>query len=209
MSRKVWFSIIIVVAFSIALLSLAYPSIVTSNVSVQSIPSFATYTSQYVVGYPEISASTYLAGYSSSTAWYPGNFICDPASNACTPYPTPTATFVYPQSATATYQVTFNSESSSTYTTESTLYSSQTSFQSVPPYAVAGLTDFQFGISALIIIAIIGLILLYLNLRREPAGAPEKPTARLHKASAKICSRCGAENSRTRKFCTNCGSQLD
>jgi hypothetical protein len=210
MLRKAWVSLAVLVAIAIALLSLAYPSVAVSNLGIQPITSLATHTIQYTVGYPQMSSSTFLAGYSTFTAWYPGNPICDPASNACTPYPTPTATFVYPQSMTNTYEVTQESQTTSTYTSEYTLLSTQTSFQNVPPYAAVGLTEFQFGIAAMVIVVVVVLSLLLLTTSRGPMVTPQARSSRLGSArSTKFCQQCGAETSMADKFCSKCGAQLE
>jgi hypothetical protein len=210
MLRKTWVSIAVLVAIAIALLSLAYPSVVVSSVSIQPITNFVTYTNQHTVGYTQMSASIFLAGYSTFTAWYPGNPICDPASNACTPYPTPTATLVYPQSMTNTYEVTLESQTTSTYTSEYTLFSTQTSFQNVPPYAAAGLTEFQFGIAAIVIVVVLVLSLLLLTTRKGPMVTPQTRNSRIASAGlTKFCQHCGAESLVTDKFCGKCGTQLE
>jgi hypothetical protein len=210
MVRKAWVSFVVVAALTIAVLSLAYPSVVVSNVSTQPIANLATYTSQYAVGHPEITASTFLAGYSSVTAWYPGNPICDPASNACTPYPTPTATLVYPQSTTYPYHVTLESQTSSTFSSEYTLFSTETSFQSVPPYAVAGLTEFQFGIAVMVIVVAVVLSLLFLTVRSGPRVVSEATGSNSDSSrTIRFCQGCGAQNARKDKFCGKCGTRLE
>ena len=148
--------------------------------------------------------STALAGYSTLTAWYPGNPICDPVSNACTPYPTPTATFVYPQSMTYMYQVTFSSEATLVSTSKFTLFSTQTSYQNIPPYTAVGLTEFQYGIVVLVVVAVVALSLLL--------AFTKKRQAHVGVGSAKaagFCWQCGAANLDAGKFCTNCGVQLE
>ena len=205
---KMVVSVVMIVAVVIAILSLSYPSIVVSNISAQQIPNFATYTTQYVTGYPQMSASTILAGYSTTTAWYPGNPICDPASNACTPYPMPTATFVYAQSATYNYQVTKNSEATSTYTSEFAGFSTQTYYQTVPPYAAAGLSELEFGLLALLIVGVVGAAMLYLY-ARGTASRSNFAKAELPPKTVRYCQQCGAENRKTDKFCDKCGTKLE
>jgi len=200
--------VVVIVAVVIAILSLTYPSIVVSNVSTQPIPYFATYTAQYATGYPELSASTILAGYSTTTAWYPGNPICDPMSNACTPYPTPTATFVYAQSATYSYQVTINSEATSTNTSEFTGFSTKTSYQNIPPYAAAGLSELEFGIAALLIVAAVAVAMLFLFVRGDAIGS-KVANAELRSKTVVYCQQCGAENQKADKFCSKCGTILE
>ncbi len=195
-----------VVVVIIALLSVTYPSIVTSNMSTQPIPNFATYTTQYATGYPQMSASTVLAGYSTTTAWYPGDPICDPTSNACTPYPTPTATFVYAQSATYSYQVTINSQSTSTYTTEFTGFSTQTNYQTIPPYAAAGLSDLEFGLIALLILAVVAAAILFLFVK---GAANQSGGPKMASRTVRYCQQCGAENRKSDEFCAKCGAALE
>lgn len=158
---------IIVIAVVIALVSISYPSVVVSNVTTQPLPGIDTYTSRYQVGYPQAAVSTTLAGYSTVTAWYPGNPICDPASNACTPYPTPTATFAYPQSITYTYQVILSSQTVLAFTSGFTQFYAQTTYRNIPPYAAVGLTEFQYGILALAIFMVAVLTLLFIYTKED------------------------------------------
>ena len=197
---------IIVIAVIIALISISYPSVVVSSVITQPSTRFETYTSQYAIGYPQAVMSTMLAGYSTVTAWYLGNPICDPASNACTPFPSPTATFVYPQSITYVYQVTFTSHATSAFTGELTLFSTQTGYQNIPPYAVVGLTEFQYGIIALAIIAAFVLSLLFFFVRKRPPREVQR--AGLAKR-VRFCQHCGMQNPEAGKFCSGCGARLE
>ena len=206
--RNLVVPVVVIVAVIVAILSVSYPSIVVSNISTQQIPNFATYTTEYATGYPQMSASTILAGYSSSTAWYPGNPICDPASNACTPYPMPTATFLYAQSATYNYQVTKNSEATSTYTSEFAGFSTQTYYQTVPPYAAAGLSELEFGLLALLIVGVVGAAMLY-PYARGTASRSNFAKAELPPKTVMYCQQCGAENRKTDKFCDKCGTKLE
>ena len=206
--RNIIIPVVVVVAVVIALLSVTYPSIVVSNMITQSIPNFATYTTQYATGYPQMSASTVLAGYSTTTAWYPGDPICDPTSNACTPYPTPTATFVYAQSATYSYQVTINSQGTSTYTSEFTGFSTQTNYQTIPPYAAAGFSDLEFGLIALLIVAAVVAALLFLFGKRR-ANRPSGPKAKMASKTVRYCQQCGTENRKSDDFCAKCGATLE
>ena len=206
--RKIVVPVVVIAAVIIALLSLSYPSIVVPSISTQPIPNFATYTTQYASGYSQMSVSTFLAGYSTTTAWYPGNPICDPTSNACTPYPTPTATFVYTQPATYSYQVTLNSKATSTYTSEFTGFSTQTSYQNVPPYTIAGLSEFEFGIAALLIVAAVTAAMLVLFVKR-PASRSSGAKTELPSKTVRYCQQCGAENRKSDKFCATCGTTLE
>lgn len=155
-----------------------------------------------------MSASTVLAGYSTTTAWYPGDPICDPTSNACTPYPTPTATFVYAQSATYSYQVTINSQGTSTYTSEFTGFSTQTNYQTIPPYAAAGLSDFEFGLIALLIVAVVVAAMLLLFVKGAASRSGE-PKAKMASKTVRFCQQCGAENRKSDDFCAKCGAALE
>ena len=200
--------VVVIVVVIVAILSVSYPSIVVSNINTQPIPNYATYTSQYASGYPQMSASIILAGYSTTTAWYPGNPICDPTSNACTPYPAPTATFVYTQSATYSYQVTINSQATSTYTSEFTGFSTQTYYQTIPPYAAAGLSELEFGLAALLIVAVVAVAMLFLFVRGTTSGS-NVAKAELPSKTVRYCQQCGAENRKADKFCDNCGTKLE
>ena len=206
--RNIAVPIVVIVAVIIAILSITYPSIVVSNVSTQPVPNFATYTAQYSTDYPQMWASAILAGYSTTTAWYPGNPICDPTSNACTPYPTPTATFVSAQSATCSYQATVTSEATSTYTSEFTGFSTQTYYQTIPPYTAAGLNELEFGLIALLIVGAVGAALLFLFVRGTAAGSNVAKTGSPSK-TVRYCQQCGAENRNTDKFCYKCGTKLE
>lgn len=201
-------AVVVIVVVIVAILSVSYPSIVVSNISTQPFPNLATYTSQYASGYPQMSASTILAGYSTTTAWYPGNPICDPTSNACTPYPTPTATYVYAQSATYSYQVTINNQATSTYTSEFTGLSTQTYYQTIPPYAAAGLSELEFGLAALLIVAFVAAAMLFLFVRGTTSGSNVGQTQSPSKM-VRYCQHCGAENRKTDKFCDKCGTKLE
>ena len=206
MVRGVIVPTIIVIAVIIALISISYPSVVVSSIATQPSTAFETYTSQYAVEYPQAVMSAILAGYSTVTAWYPGNPICDPASNACTPFPSPTATFVYPQSITYPYQVTFTSHATSVFTGEFTSFSTQTSYQNIPPYAVIGLTEFQYGIIALAIIAAFVLSLLFFFVRKRPPKEVQR--AGLAKG-VRFNQHCGMQNPEAGKFCSSCGVRLE
>lgn len=197
---------VLVIAVVIALVSISYPSVVVPNITTQQFPGFETYTSQYEVGYLQPTASTMLTGYSTVTAWYPGNPICDPTSNACTPYPTPMATLTYPQSATYTYQVTLSSETIFGGTSEFTIFSTQTNYQNIPPFAALGLTDLQFGIVAFIIIAVLVLGLLFIFTKNVVNGRIQNSGS---KESIRFCERCGTANPNAGKFCTGCGVRLE
>ena len=204
MVRGIVVPTIIVAAIVIALISISYPSVIISNVSTQSFPGFATYTSQYEVEYPQAAASTMVGGYSSTTAWYPGNPVCDPASNACTPYPTPTATFVYPLTMTYAYMTTITSQATSTYTSEFTLFSTQTGHQNIPAYAVAGLSEFQYGILAIAVVAVVILSLLFMFAK---GGAVFSGPSRVK--PVRFCQHCGSANPGGGKFCISCGVRLE
>jgi len=196
---------IVLIALVIALISTSYPSLVVSNTTTQAFPGFETYTSQYQVSYPQPIASTGLSGYSTFTAWYPGNPICDPASNACTPFPTPIATLVYPQSVTYAYQVTLTSQATLAYTSGFMSFSTQTSYQNIPPYAALGLTEFQFGIIALGIMMVVLLGLLLIFTRKSSASQVRSSSAE----AARFCEQCGAANAIDSIFCSNCGARLE
>jgi zinc-ribbon domain len=208
--RRIIVQVVVVIAVVVALTSLSYPSVVVSKVSTQPLPGFVTYMTQYNVEYTVPSTSTILLGYSTVTAWYPGNPICDPMSNACTPYPTPTATYVYAISNTYTYQVALSSQTTSTYTSELTSSSTQTSFQHIPPYAAAGLTGFQYGVVSIAIVAllILGLLILFVRKRSVAVSGGQVAESTSPKAT-RFCQACGTENPTDGKFCTRCGTQLD
>ena len=192
----------------VALVSLAYPSINVSSISTQSVPTLVPLTNSYSTGYAQGSSTIVLAGYSTSTAWYPGNPFCDPASMACTPQPLPTSTITYTQSSTYLYQVTVYSQLSTTYTSESIALSTQTSYQTLAPYAVVGLSEFQFGLAAMLILAAIvaATIIFYTKygIRARPNPAPLAGSA-----SVRYCTQCGAENPHASTVCGKCGANLE
>jgi len=200
---------VVVIAVAAALTSISYPSVVVSSVSTQPLPGFETYTSQYQVAYTQATASTIPAGSSTIVLWYPGDPICDPASNACTPYPTPTATFVYPESMTYTYEVRLTSQAASAYTSGFTIFSTETSYQNIPPYAAAGLTEFQYGTVAMAIM--VALILgLFIFTKKRNRGATSDQAPRLGSGKAvRFCQHCGAANPDDGTFCISCGTRLE
>ena len=197
--RNVFAVLVLIVATVIALTSLSYPFVTVSSSSTEAFAGLITGTTQYAVSYPQMSSSTVVAGYLTSTAWYPGNPLCDPASNACTPYPAPTATIIIPQAATYAYQVTLQTTTYSTYFSLTTTFSTQITSQSVPLYSAAGLSDFEFGIVALVVAAAVGLCAIFVVLGRPRPGTAKPIT---------YCQKCWTANSSVDKFCTNCGKQL-
>jgi ribosomal protein L40E len=120
----------------------------------------------------------------------------------------PTATFVYAQSATYNYQVTINSEATSTYTSEFTGFSTQTYYQTVPPYAAAGLSELEFGLVALLIVGAVGAAMLFLFVRGTVSRS-NVAKAELPSKLVRYCQQCGAENRKTDKFCDKCGTKLE
>jgi len=203
--RDIVVTTVVLIALVIALISISYPSLVVSSTTTQALPGLESYTSQYSVAYQQVTYSTTLSGYSTVTIWYPGNPICDPASNACTPFPTPVATVVYPQSATYAYQITLTSQTTLAYTSNFTSFSTLTSYQNIPPYAALGLNEFQYGVIALVIIvvAVLSLLLIFMK-KRSPAHIQGSSAG-----AARFCDQCGAANSLDSGFCSNCGVRLE
>jgi len=192
----------------VALASLAYPSISVSSTSTQSVPTLVPLTNSYSTGYAQGSSTVVFAGFSTSTAWYPGNPFCDPASMACIPQPLPTSTITYNESSTYLYEVTVYSQVSTTYTSESIALSTQTSYQTIAPYAVVGLSDFQFGLSGMLILAAIVLATLIFYARYGTRKRPN-PEPLAGSASVRYCTQCGAENPHARTVCGKCGANLE
>ena len=204
---KILVLVVVLVIAIVALTSLAYPSINVQSLSTQSVPTLVTLTNRYSTGYPQSSSSIELAGYSTSTAWYPGNPFCDPASMACTPQALPTSTITYTQSSTYIYQVTVYSQVSTTYTSESIAVSTQTSYQTLAPYAAAGLSDFQYGLAAMLILAVILAVILSLYAKGD---RPQNPDSIPRSTSAtRYCTQCGTENQQTNAVCRECGTRLE
>jgi hypothetical protein len=201
--------IIVVAVVVVALISISYPSVIVSNVRTQPLPRLATYRNEYAFGFPVETSSTFLAGYSSITAWYPGNPICDPTSNACTPFPTPTATFVYPQSLTYAYQVTLSSRIASIYASTFTVYSTQTSSYGIPPYAAAGLSTFQYGIVAMVIVMVLVLSLLFIFTRKRTLSGPRGQVPRLSSGVAFSFLLALRHREPSGKLCTRYRSRLE
>jgi hypothetical protein len=168
-----WVPVIVVLAAVIALASLAYPSITVSQVTAQIVPRVVTLTNGYMTGYPQSSSTVVLEGYSTSTAWYPGNPICDPASSACTPQPLPTSTMTYTQWSTYFYEVTIYSRLPTTYTSESMTLAIQTNYQTIGAYAATGLSDFQYGLAAMLILAGIVAAFLYVYAAGHSRSRPQ------------------------------------
>jgi hypothetical protein len=203
---KILILVVVLLVTIVALTSLAYPSINVSRLSTQSIPAFVTLTNSYSTGYPESSSTIVLAGYSTSTAWYPGNPFCDPASMACTPQPLPTSTITYTQSSTYLYPVTVYSELSTTYTSESIALSTQTSYQTLAPYAAAGLSDFQYGLAAMVILAMIVAVILFVYAK---GGRPSPDSLARSTGATRYCTQCGTGNARASAVCSKCGAKLE
>jgi len=203
-------SFIFLLATIIALVSLAYPSINVSTASTHTLPTFMIYTSGYTEGYPQLSSTFVLAYSFVSTEWYPGNGLCDPASMACTPQPMPTATTTFTQWSAYFYQVTVYSQISTTYTNQSVVVSTETSYQPVAPYAIAGLNEFQYGLSAMLIVAaIIVLIMIFYakgNVRTRPTILT--PVVESMKPRS-YCTQCGTENLASSETCIKCGVKLE
>jgi hypothetical protein len=202
-------SAVIVLAMAIALASLAYPSIAIPIASTATLANSDTQTNGIISTYPQTLATAFLVPYSTETAWYPGNPICDPASMACTPYPTPTATYVHSESSTSFYESTITSEWSATYTTESTVFSTHTSYQNVPVYAAMGMSYPEFAVAWVLIITV-GVLLLFHSRKgivTEQAQANAPVRSAIAK-STKYCHECGAEISRGSRFCGECGAEL-
>jgi len=198
--------VVLIVAAVVALASLSYPSVLTTSSSTQTLASSATNTTQYTNTYFQTSTSTTLVGYLTSIFWYPGNPVCDPMSNACSPYPSPTATFVYPESATYPYEVTLETQTTSTYTTQYTVFSTQVTSQNIPPYSAAGLSDLEFGFTALVVAAVVGLVCIFLAVGPRPGTRSRTPQAVA--GSKTFCEKCGAANTTRDQFCTSCGNRL-
>jgi hypothetical protein len=120
----------------------------------------------------------------------------------------PTATFVYAQSATYNYQVTISSEVASAYTSEFTGFSTQTYYQTVPPYAAAGLSELEFGLLALLVVGAVGAAILVLFVRGTASGS-NVAKAELPSKTVRYCQQCGAENQKVDRFCDKCGTKLE
>ena len=194
----------------IALVSIAYPSIKVSTAATQTLPAFMTYTSAYTTSYPQVSSTIVLAASFVSTEWYPGNGLCDPASMACTPQPLPTATTTYTQWSAYFYQVTVYSQVTTTYTNQSVVLSTETNYQNVAPYVIAGINEFQYGLSAMLILAAVIVLIIVLygkrNVRTRPINLePSVESTR----PRRYCTQCGTENLRSGVTCTKCGAKLE
>jgi hypothetical protein len=148
--------------------SLAYPSVTLSSVTSQTVSYAVTSAIGYTTGYPQSESTVVLAKQITSTAWYLGNPLCDPASMACTPQAFPTATMTYTEWATYPYQVTVYSQIQTPFTTQATSLLTRTNYQTVPPYAAAGLTDLQFELSVLLIFGafVAGILFLFAKKNR-------------------------------------------
>jgi hypothetical protein len=166
---KISVPVIVVIVVLVVLVSLAYPSVTLSSVTSQTISYVVISAGSYTTGYPQSASTVVLANQITSTAWYLGNLLCDPASMACTPQAFPTATMTYTEWSTYPYQVTVYSQIQTSYTTESTSLLTQTNYQTVPPYAAAGLNDLQFGLSVLLIFGafVAGILFLFAKKNRD------------------------------------------
>jgi len=207
---KIALRVVVVLVTVVVLVSLAYPSITVSSATTQTFPTFVTLTNGYTTGYPQSSSTIVLAESYVSTEWYPGNGLCDPASMACTPQPIPTVTITYTQWSTYFYQVTVYSQLSTTYTSESAAVSTQTSYQTVAPYAAAGISEFQYGLAAMLIFAAVVATILFFYGKESARGRMENPERAVRSASAtKYCTQCGTENPQAGAVCGKCGARLE
>jgi hypothetical protein len=157
----------------VAAVSFAVPSIPTPSQTTQESSSVITSVTSYTSEFSESASTVVLAAQTTSTIWYQGNALCDPASMACTPQAFPTATVTYTGWSTYPYEITIYSQVQSTYTTESVTFATQTSYQTVAPYVAIGLSELQFGLAFLFISAAIisGLLLLYAKNGSHDAGS--------------------------------------
>ncbi len=101
-----------------------------------------------------------------------------------------------------------NSEATSTYTSQFTGFSTQTNYQTIPPYAAAGLSDLEFGLIALLVVAAVVAAMLFLFVKGR-AGRSNVSKTELPSKTVKYCQRCGAENRKDNKFCDKCGTKLE
>jgi len=70
---------------------------------------------------------------------------------------------------THTYEVTLSSQVLLEYASPFTIFSTRTSFETIPPYAAVGLTELQYGVAAMTIFAIAVLALLFVFAKKSPA----------------------------------------
>jgi hypothetical protein len=96
----------------------------------------------------------------------------------------------------------------STYTSEFTGFSAQTYYETIPPYAAAGLSELEFGLLVLLTVGAVGAAVLFLFVRGAASGS-NVAKAELPTKTLRYCPQCGAENRRADRFCDNCGTKLE
>lgn len=193
---------VIVLAVVISLSSLAYPSVSVPTFSTETLANASTYISSYTSNYQNPTPTTALVPYSTATSWYfTAYFLCDPASMAC-PGPPVTTTTTFSEWSTSFYQVTVTSQWSETFTTKYSVSSTHTAFQNVPAYSAIGISDPEFVLLAILIIAA-GILGLRVTAKRG-VGRPRQ--AELGQFTKNTCVKCGADLVPNSKFCGKCGS---
>ncbi len=90
---------------------------------------------------------------------------------------------------------------------EFTGFSTQTFYQTIPPYVAAGLSELEFGLAALLVVAVVAAAMLF-RFVRGTTGGSSVAKAELPSGTVRYCQHCGAENRRTDKFCDKCGAKL-
>jgi len=164
--RRLAPALILLIAI-VTVASLTYPSVTVLSLSTKPVLNLITPTTEYTSAYPQDASTIVLAAQTTSTVWYLGNPLCDPASMACTPQPLPTATITITQWSTYFYQTTVYTQIQSTYTTESVSLSTQTNYQTVAVYVAAGLSLLQFGLIAMLVLASLCAAILFLYAKRK------------------------------------------
>jgi hypothetical protein len=71
----------------------------------------------------------------------------------------------------------------------------------------AGLSELEFGLAALLVVAVVAAAMLF-RFVRGTTGGSSVAKAELPSGTVRYCQHCGAENRRTDKFCDKCGAKL-
>ena len=198
-SHSLLFALVLVVAI-LSLGSLAFPLVSTP------IPKTDTFANTFMSNYATWSTvSSEVSGwvpYSTSVGLAVSyNFVCDPASNACSPTQTyyTTQTLSNYEASTQISQVTFTTQMAATNEFEAT----HTDYGMIPAYAAFGISDSQFLVLAGIVILILALGLLGTFVKTRGTTKPHQVKSQ----RGKLCQNCGSKLPSGSRFCTECGSK--
>lgn len=193
--------LVLVVVIAVASLgSIAYPLVTIPILRTDTLANTATSNSAYWN-----TVSTTIASwvpYSTSTGTnIVYNYVCDPASMACTPTATyyTTQTLSEYEAHTEISRVTVTTQWISTEQFEST----HTDYGKTPAYAASGMSDSQFLILAAIVILIIALGVIGTFVKTP--GITKSSRAKSRRQA--FCINCGAQLPSGSRSCGTCGTE--